>query len=600
MKTVSEKLPQARHQRPLSMKLIVRLFRNLGPWIWLLVAGNILCLICAATDMAIIREVRHIIDTPDKKTVSLLALVGPLGVMCLINRVTGWGQWLLTLYSVNRAVERIRIDFFTKLTTLSKSFFNTHKAGWLIARNTGDIFQINNFLTFALMMTVYFSTAITFAFIEMFRVSPVLLAPTVIMLPVVIFSTRRYQNKMSRAQRDAREQNSRLVANLSENVRGVRVVQAFSRQQHNFSRFEKLNRKSREMELRVSRLNAFFLPSIDFLGIFNTIIVITFAALLNQGLIPFFPKISFSSGILIQYISYMNIIVWPIRMLLEMYSTAMAAMAAAERIYEIMDTPPEIEDRPDAPAITVTRGEIALTDVTFSYTPDTPPVLKELNLTIPPGKTFALVGETGAGKTTIGALIARFFDPTEGTVTIDGTDIASVTQKSLHRSMGIVLQEGFLFSGTVLENIGFAAPTLSRAELIDCAQQLGTHESILSLANGYDTIIREGGRSLSAGQRQLICLTRALAADPAILILDEPTSSLDIQTERILQQALERLCADRTTVIIAHRLSTIRNADTICVIDKGAIVEQGTHETLLARNGRYHSLVRRIGSPSDE
>lgn len=593
MSTIPEQLDTTEKQkRPLSMKLIWRIFRMLGRQWPFLLSGNILVIICALSDMAIIRAVKNLIDHPGLKEASLFGLLAPLIYACVINRMSGWGQWLLTFYATNRGMLRLRKLFFERLQAQSKSFFDTHKTGWLIARNTGDMFQINHFMTFSLMMVFYFGAAIAFAFSEMFSVSPILLIPTAIIIPIVAIVTIWYQRKMTGAQRRARELNSKLVANLSENIKGVRVVNAFSRQKRNLNYFEELNRDNSNAEIRVSRLNAMYLPSIDMLGVINTAIVVSFALLLIKGPLPYLPRVSITMGELIAYISYMNIVVWPIRMLLEMYSMALSAMAAAERIFEIIDHKPSVVDEPDAKELNVTRGLIEFRNVSFRYKKDRSWVIENLNCTIPAGSTVALVGETGAGKTTLSHLVSRFYDSEHGQIFIDGQDIARHRQRELHQAMAIVLQEGYLFSGTIMDNLRFRAEASSDEQIMELAKRLGTHEAIAALSDGYQTWVNEGGGSLSQGQRQIVSLTRALAADPKVLILDEPTSSMDVYTERIIQQALDELVKNRTTMIIAHRLSTIRKSDCIMVIGNGTILEQGTHNELIARKGRYSRLVR--------
>jgi ABC-type multidrug transport system fused ATPase/permease subunit len=577
--------------KPLSMKLIARLFGTLGPYIWLLFLGNFFCIICAATDMAIIREVKKIIDHPDLDSVSILHVLFPLICYCVLNRITGWTQWLLTCFSTNKGVENLRKKLFSQLQCLSKNFYDTHKTGWLISRNTGDIFLINHFMLFSLMMLIYFGTAILFAFYEMTKVSPVLLVPTLFIVPVVCLVTVWYKKRMEKAQRETRKQNSKMVANLSENVRGIRVVQAFSREKYNLNQFNILNQRNRDLEIRVSRLNALFLPSIDFLGILNTSIVITFAMILLSGSIPFLPKFTLTTGELVAYISYMNIVVWPIRMLLEIYSIGIAAMAAAERIFEIIDLTPSVVDPYPPKKIEILHGNIFFDKVSFSYTENSPLIFRNLTYEILPGQTVALVGESGVGKTTFASLIARFYDVNDGAILIDGKNIKNYTQESVHRSMGIVLQSGYLFSGSVLDNIQFRLSDLSRAKIIQIAKKYGTHEAIINLPDGYDTQVLEGGRLISLGQRQIISLTRALASDPRILIMDEPTSSLDVYTEYIIQEAMKKIVGNRTTVIIAHRLSTVKHSDVILVVGNQGIREAGTHNELMKNNFVYSSLV---------
>jgi ATP-binding cassette subfamily B protein len=270
---------------------------------------------------------------------------------------------------------------------------------------------------------------------------------------------------------------------------------------------------------------------------------------------------------------------------------AIRTMAAAERVYEIIDMQPEVQDPPHPLAIEKLNGAISFNNAWFKYSSATEWTIRNLNLEITPGETIALVGSTGAGKTTIAALAARFYDTTKGTIAIDGHDIKNYLRADIHRAMGIVLQQGYLFSGSVIENLRFRCPDMPRNEIIELARLLGTHDSIQALAKGYDTIITEGGQSLSLGQRQIISITRALVANPEILLMDEPTSSLDIHTEAIIQRAIDRLIQNRTTIIIAHRLSTVKHADRIIVVDDGTIAEAGTHTELLRKHGIYYSLV---------
>jgi ABC-type multidrug transport system fused ATPase/permease subunit len=297
-------------------------------------------------------------------------------------------------------------------------------------------------------------------------------------------------------------------------------------------------------------------------------------------------------GDLVAYILFMNIILMPIRLIVELYSMALRAMAGAERIFEILDTEPDIQNVPNPFPAGNLDGTIRFDDVSFRYDTEGPDVLKAFSLTIRSGETMALVGKTGAGKTTIASLVGRFYEPSRGRITIDDRDIRTYELDSLHQSMAIVPQEGFLFTGTVLDNLLLRAPDRTRDEVEAVARKLGTHDAILSLPNGYDTLILEGGRSISEGQRQLISITRALLAAPRILILDEPTSALDVHTESILQEALEQLVKGRTTLIVAHRISTIRKADRIVVIDEGTIMEIGTHEELMQKGGRYRRFVQ--------
>ncbi len=580
--------------RALSLRLILRMMTSLGGYKWIVILGCILVCFVAWSDMQIIQMITELIKGGVPKTGTIIKPLIPLIIICLLNRVAGWSQWISTSYAANKAMANLRKQFFHKLHGLSKQFFDQHKTGWLVARSTGDLAIIQDFMTFALMMSGFLITLILSATLRISRISPILLLPALIIMPLVIYLTFKYKYRMTSIQRSAREQNSQLIANMSESVRGVRVVQAFSRQERNLEEFNELNQASRNTEIRAAKLDAVFLPSLDFIGVLNTTIVVAFAAWLIKN--PDIPWLThpLTTADIIAYVLYMNVILWPTRMIVEIYSMSIRAMAAAERIYEIIDMPPTVTDPQTPLPINNPKGDIRFKDVGFRYTPESDWILRNFNLEINSGETIALVGETGAGKSTIASLVARFYDVDEGTITIDGHDLRQYRQDDMHASMGIVQQQGYLFSGTVMDNLRFRQPDFSEAEVIQHAKELGTHESIMALSDGYNTQIMEGGESISLGQRQIISITRALLADPAILILDEPTSSLDTHTEKAIQQAIDKLIKNRTTIIIAHRLSTIKHANRIIVIADGKIKESGTHTELIHQNGSYCELLNTI------
>jgi ATP-binding cassette subfamily B protein/subfamily B ATP-binding cassette protein MsbA len=373
---------------------------------------------------------------------------------------------------------------------------------------------------------------------------------------------------------------------LAENINGVRVVQAFSRQARNYAHYkDEVNRNNLNTNLKAARVAAAYPSAIDFLGTLATALVVWLggAAVMGEQITP---------GVLVAFILYIDRFFEPIRDLSRRYDTFQSTMAGGERIFGLLDAPVEIQDSPAALEMPAIRGEVCFEAVDFNYSDDPTPVLRSINLHVQPGETVALVGETGAGKSTLVKLISRFHDPVRGRILIDGYDLHQVTQHSLRRQMGIVLQDPFLFNGTVAENIRFGRLDASGAEVQAAAQAVGAHDFITRLRQGYDTPVEEGGLLLSVGQRQLISFARALLADPRILILDEATSSVDTQTERLIQQALARLLKGRTSFVIAHRLSTVVNADRIVVIQDGRITEQGTHQELLAKGGAYYELYR--------
>jgi ABC-type multidrug transport system fused ATPase/permease subunit len=365
----------------------------------------------------------------------------------------------------------------------------------------------------------------------------------------------------------------------------MRVIQAFAQEETIQQQFREVNRANRDANIYARSLSFVFMPTVDILSVMATCIVLWFGG----GMVA---RDTLTIGVVVTFMGYVSRFFGPIRDLSQIYTTLQAATAGGERVLELLGTPPAVEDRPDAQDLPPIEGKVELCDVAFHYEPEVE-VLHEINLTVAPGETVALVGPTGAGKTSIANLVARFYDVSEGAVKIDGYDVREVTQESLHRQMGLVPQDPFLFSGSIAENIAFGRPDATEDEIVVVARLANADEFIRNLPEGYDTPILEGGVNLSVGQRQLLCIARALLVDPRILILDEATSSVDTVTEALIQEALQRLLSGRTAIVIAHRLSTVRNADRIYVIDEGEIVEQGTHTALLEQRGLYHDLYER-------
>ncbi len=395
-------------------------------------------------------------------------------------------------------------------------------------------------------------------------------------------ATAIFRRRSSRAYRRVREHLGSVTATLQEDISGMRVIQAFAREHRSGLRFREVNQRYRDANHETVVLNGLYFPFVDFLSSVAIAVVLGFGGYLFFGG-------SVTIGTLFAFVGYLANFFDPVQVLSQLYNTFLAAVAALDKIIDVLEEEPEIEDAPGARSLPPVDGEVRFDEVRFGYG-DGPEVLHGLDLVVPAGTTVALVGHTGAGKSTIAKLLARFYDPRSGRITIDGHDLREVTQQSLRTQLGIVPQEGFLFAGTIRENIAFARPRATQDEIEAAARAVGADDFVQQLPNGYETQVGERGSRLSLGQRQLVAFARALLADPRILILDEATSSVDIATERRIEGALGRLLAGRTSFVIAHRLSTIRQADLIVVLEDGVVVEQGTHEQLLARDGHYLAL----------
>ncbi len=500
-------------------------------------------------------------------------------------------QWIAVYLRVNIMVRvgqsiiyDLRARLFEHLQELSLSFYSRFSVGRIITRVINDIGVLRDFLTWAMLAIardLFTIFGIVFAMLAMdLRLSLITFA----VLPFMVLATIFFRKRARENYRKVRAAISWVNSVLAENINAVRVVQAFSRQSINYAHFrEEVNRHNLDTNLQAARIAAGFPAVIDFLSSLSVVLLIWLggAAVLGAQITP---------GILVAFVLYIDRFFDPIRDLSNRYDAFQSTMASGERIFALLDTPVEVKDVPDAIEIPSIGGDVEFEQVSFHYSDDPAPVLKGINLHVCPGETIALVGETGAGKSTLVKLISRFHDPTQGRLLIDGNDIAKVTQNSLRSQMGIVLQDPFLFNGTVRENIRFGRLEASDEDIQAAAQAVGAHDFICHLKKGYDSSVEEGGVLLSVGQRQLISFARALLADPHILILDEATSSVDTQTERIIQQGLARLLKGRTAFVIAHRLSTVVNADRIVVIEDGQIVEQGSHAELLKLGGYYYRL----------
>jgi len=502
-------------------------------------------------------------------------------------------RWLFIYLRVNlmarvgqSVIYDMRKQLFAHLQKLSLSFYARYSVGRVITRVINDVETLREFVTWAVLAIARDLFAIFGIVFAMLALNVQLSLITFLTIPLMVLATTIYRRRARFAYRKVRSAISWVNSVLAENINGIRVVQAFSRQKHNYETFRSYtNRYHLQTVINAARIAASFLPVVDILGAVATALIIWLGgtAVLGQ---------SITAGVLIAFVLYIDRFFEPIRDLSRRFDTLQSAMAGGERILELLDTGIEVQDAPDAHEMGPIAGAVRFESVSFHYSDDPTPVLEDVDLDVRAGETVALVGETGAGKTTIVKLLARFHDPTAGRVDVDGVDLRVVTQTSLRQQMGMVLQDPFLFNGSVKENILFGRLDASAEEVTAAARAVGAHDFIMRLRRGYDTSVEEGGVLLSVGQRQLISFARALLADPRILILDEATSSVDTQTEYVIQRALATLLEGRTSFVIAHRLSTITNADCIVVVDGGRVVEQGRHSELLEKKGVYYELYR--------
>ncbi|MDQ2985049.1 MAG: ABC transporter ATP-binding protein/permease [Actinomycetota bacterium] len=509
-------------------------------------------------------------------------IVGAFLVAGLANWAMSYLQTYLTGWVGERILADLRIKLFGHLQRLSLGFFERTRAGVIISRLTNDVEALDQLVTDGVTTLVQSTLTLVGTAILLFVLDWRLALATLAVIPIMSVGTILFRVYSSRAYAAVRERLGLVTATLAEDIAGMRIVQAFTREDRNIENFREVTGRYREANMQTVVLNALYFPFVDLVS------SVALAVVLGYGGHLYFQG-SVTLGTLFAFMLYVQNFFDPVQQLSQLYSTFLSATAALDKIMDVLEEEPEVLDKPGARELSPVEGHVRFESLRFGYG-EGPDVLHGLDLDVPAGTTVALVGHTGAGKSTIAKLLARFYDPREGRITIDGTDPRDVTQASLRRQLGIVPQEGFLFAGTVTDNIAFGRPGASPEDVVRAAQAVGAHDFILRLEDGYETDLQERGTRLSLGQRQLVALARALLADPRILILDEATSSVDIGTERKIEQALRLLLSGRTAFIIAHRLSTIRDADLIVVLEHGRIVEQGNHDELLRKRGLYTSL----------
>lgn len=495
------------------------------------------------------------------------------------------GQQYLLSWVGQRVLATLRSRLFRHLQELSLGYHDAHIVGVTLSRVINDVAVINELLSEGLITLVGDLLVMVGVVVVMLSMSPQLALLSFSVLPLMALVTVLFARRAQAAFRHTRARIAAVVGDLAEDISGMRVIQAFVQEETSHERFDEVNRANREANIAAMSLSFAFLPTVEFLSVLATAVVLWFGGRAVAGG-------ALTLGVVVAFLAYVSRFFQPILELSQLYTTMQAAMAGGERVLELLDTEPEVADAPAAVEMAPIAGRAELRRVSFAYRGN-PAVLHQVDLRVEPGQMIALVGPTGAGKTTIANLIARFYDADEGKVSVDGIDVRTVTQRSLRSQMGLVPQDPFLFTGSIAHNIRFGRPEAPQSAVEQAARMANAHDFIAALPEGYETPVLEGGVNLSVGQRQLICIARAVLADPRILILDEATSSVDTVTEALIQEALQQLLTGRTAVVIAHRLSTVRRADLIYVVCDGRIVERGRHEELLAQGGVYRTLHER-------
>jgi ABC-type multidrug transport system fused ATPase/permease subunit len=524
----------------------------------------------------------------DERTLNLVVVA--FVVSALVVWAATFAQTYLVGWVGQRALADLRLQIFRHLQDMPVGFYERRPAGVLISRMTNDVEALDSLVTDTVVTLFQASLTLVGSIVILLLLDVELALITFLIFPLMAAGSLAFRIASADAYRRTRETIGAITAYLQESLSGIRIVRAFAQEPRHRARFAGLNLANRDANLVTVNLNAAYFPGVEFVSAIATV-----AILLIGGERVISGEVQI--GVLVGFIAALNGFFDPIGQLSQVYTTYQSGMAALDKIFELLDEQPELRDAPDAVDLPRLRGEIRFEDVSFRYgsaDDDGGPklALGDVTITVPPGQTVALVGATGAGKSTFAKLVARFYDPTEGRVLVDGHDLRTVTADSLRSQMGIVPQEAFLFSGTVADNIAFGRPDATPEEIEAAARAVGAWEFISALPEGPDTEVGERGVQLSAGQRQLVAFARALIADPRILVLDEATSNVDLHTEGRIEAGLRRLLAGRTAIVIAHRLSTIRQAGRIVVLGQGRIVEQGTHDDLLAGGGAYERLYR--------
>lgn len=577
-------------EKPFNWRQLTRLVSYMKPYAKQLIPlVVVLMLIGTVTKLTIPYLTGQAIDraiAPENGSPSLTLLyqiVVAVLVLYVIQYVTGIFRIKYTNIIGQRVIYDLRTDLFRHIQRLSFNFFDKRPAGSVLVRVTNDVNSLQDLFTNGVVNLLIDCVQLVGIVIILLAINWKLGLAVIVTVPVMFFISTTLRVRIRRAWQEVRMKNSRINAHLNESIQGIRVTQAYTQEEENMKFFDYMNLDSKRSWDKASVMNQAFGPLIEITGGVGTLILFWLGSSLIQSN-------ELTIGLLIAFSNYVGNFWEPINRLGMMYNQLLVAMASSERIFEFIDEKPSIDDAPNARPLPQIKGDIKLENVVFEYEKGRQ-ALKGVSLDVKAGQSIALVGHTGSGKSTIINLLSRFYDIKEGRITIDGQDIREVTVESLRHQIGIVLQDTFIFSGTIRDNIRFGRLDATNEEIEAVAKAVDAHEFIMQMSNGYDTEVEERGNMLSMGQRQLLSFARALLADPRILILDEATASIDTETELKIQDALKVLLKDRTSFIVAHRLSTIRHADHIVVLDHGRIIEEGNHAQLMKKQGTYHGLI---------